>query len=140
MQQFQVPQFIDIEDRIIGPLTLRQFLYCAGAAVVGVLGWVSLHPLLFAVTALPAAGSLVAMAFVKVNGRPLPTITRNAIAYYLRPRLYLWRKQPARQVRAAAPAPSAPSSPPAGVATGLGASKLSELAWSLDIKEKVGRN
>ncbi|KKS92044.1 MAG: hypothetical protein UV69_C0039G0006, partial [Parcubacteria group bacterium GW2011_GWE2_43_12] len=26
MQQFVVPQFIDVEDKIIGPITVRQFI------------------------------------------------------------------------------------------------------------------
>ena len=29
--QFQVPQFIETEDKVVGPLTLRQFMYIAGA-------------------------------------------------------------------------------------------------------------
>ena len=29
---FSVPQFIDVEDKIIGPLTLKQFIYLAGGA------------------------------------------------------------------------------------------------------------
>ena len=32
--QFQVPQFIDVENKIIGPLSLRQFLYLAGAGLI----------------------------------------------------------------------------------------------------------
>ena len=28
--RFQVPQFIDIEDKIFGPLTFKQFVYLAG--------------------------------------------------------------------------------------------------------------
>ena len=36
--QFQVPQFIETEDKIVGPLTLKQFGYIGGAAtVVGLL-------------------------------------------------------------------------------------------------------
>ena len=30
--QFQVPQFIEIEDKIIGPFTVKQFIYLVGGA------------------------------------------------------------------------------------------------------------
>jgi hypothetical protein len=32
MKQFHVPQFIEVEDKIFGPLTLKQFLYVIGGA------------------------------------------------------------------------------------------------------------
>lgn len=137
MQRFQVPQFIMIEDRIIGPLTLRQFLYLLGAGGLILLGWTFLHITLFALLVLPSAGLFVAMAFIKVNARPLPQIMFAAINYYLKPRLYLWRQK--REKKAAAP----PALLPSGEASPLGAlptltpGKLQDLAWSLDIKEKV---
>jgi hypothetical protein len=31
--QFRVPQFIDIEDKLFGPLTFKQFIYLAGELV-----------------------------------------------------------------------------------------------------------
>ena len=37
--RFQVPQFIEVEDKIFGPLTLKQFLYTAGGAAVGFIIW-----------------------------------------------------------------------------------------------------
>ena len=35
--QFQVPQFLDVEDKIIGPFTIKQFLYLAGGVGLGYL-------------------------------------------------------------------------------------------------------
>ena len=35
--QFQVPQFIETEDKIVGPFTLRQFIYVAGAGLGSVI-------------------------------------------------------------------------------------------------------
>jgi len=37
--QYQVPQFIEVEDRIIGPLTLKQFLYLAFAGAILFVLW-----------------------------------------------------------------------------------------------------
>ncbi len=39
MQQFVVPQFIEVEDKIFGPITIRQFLILLGAFVLIFLGW-----------------------------------------------------------------------------------------------------
>ncbi len=140
MRQFQVPQFINIEDRIIGPLTLRQFLYLLGGAAVVVLGWAFLHIFLFILVVVPIAGLFAALAFVKISGRPLPTIVIAAINYYLKPRLYLWKKAPPSPSKIeAGRSPKQPPSEPTPLSIPkLTESKLSDLAWSLDIKEKLG--
>ena len=135
MQQFQVPQFINIEDRIIGPLTLKQFLYLLGAAAVALIGWSLLHFILFVLVAIPFSGLFVAMAFVKIDEQPLPTLFFSAISYYLHPRLYLWRQVPEKKKAAAVQAQKEEgllASIPK-----LSESKLNDLAWSLDIKERV---
>ena len=138
MQQFQVPQFIDIEDRIIGPLTLKQFLYLLGAAGVGILGWTFLYFALFVIFALPVAGLFAALAFLKINERPLPTVIFNAIGYYLKPRLYIWRQTPQKREKIQAPENKKDGALLAG-APKLSESKLNDIAWSLDIKESVER-
>lgn len=135
MQQYQVPQFIAVEDRIIGPLTLKQFLYLLGAAAVLVIGWSFFHVAIFAVTALPLAGFLATLAFVKVGGRPLPAVFFAAIVYYVKPRLYLWRKT--REQPRAKPEPAKPAPSLLADVQPLSASKLEDLAWSLDIKERI---
>ncbi len=135
MQQYQVPQFITIEDRIIGPLTLKQFLYLLGGGGIAVLGWSLLHPVLFFLLALPLAGLSVALAFAKINDRPLASVLFAAINFYLKPRLYLWRQsRHARPMPPSAPTPEA--SPLAGIHK-LSPSKLEDLAWSLDIKGRI---
>ena len=138
MQQFQVPQFIAIEDRIIGPVTLKQFLYLLGAAGIAILGWAFLYFARFVIFAVPAAGLFVALAFLKINERPLPTVIFNAIGYYLKPRLYIWRKIPQKRETIRTPADRKNESLLAG-APKLSESKLNDIAWSLDIKENVER-
>lgn len=138
MQQFQVPQFINIEDRIIGPLTLKQFLYLLGAAGVGIVGWSFLYFPLFVIFAVPPAGLFVALAFLKINERPLPTVIFNAIGYYLKPRLYIWRNVPQKKEPPKMPADIKDESLLAGVPK-LSESRLNDIAWSLDIKENIER-
>ena len=91
LMQFQVPQFIDVAPKIVGPLTLRQFLYLASAAVPAfILFFVLQFWLWLIVTALL---SLIALAFAfgKMNGQPLFRIGLAAFWYFWNPRFFLWR-------------------------------------------------
>jgi hypothetical protein len=92
--QFRVPQFIDIEDKVFGPFTLKQFGYMAGAAGFSFLLWV-LIPIKFIAIMLiiPVAGLFLSLAFVKFNQRPFGELLESAFAYYTNPKLYTW-KQP----------------------------------------------
>jgi hypothetical protein len=92
--QFQVPQFIDTEDKIVGPLTLRQAIYIGSAITLDFILffniklwlWFILGPLIF--------GFGIALAYVKLNGRRLTQVIVAALRYYWRPQVYVW--QPAK--------------------------------------------
>ena len=135
MHQFQVPQFITIEDKVIGPFTVKQFLYVV--AGVGIIGFTFYFFKMFVVIPVAViAGSLTAaLAFLKVNEQPFPTIVKNALFYVVRPRLYVWRQQ-APQKPAAPGAAKKPAETIKAIPK-LSESKLTDLAWSLDIKEKL---
>lgn len=137
MQQFQVPQFINIEDRIVGPFTLKQFFYLLGAAGVAIVGWIYLYIPLFVLIAAPIASLFVALAFAKVNGRPFPAVFAGAINYYLKPRLYLWRQTQEKQSTNSGEPGTKKEGSLLGAVPKLSESKLNELAWSLDIKERI---
>ncbi len=131
--QFQVPQFIEVEDKIFGPLTVRQFIYLAGAAGISFILYVLLPLFLALLLALPVILLALALAFYKVNNRPFVDVIEAAFRYTLSSRLYLWRKD----TKAPAAAPAGPP-PKAPAVPALSGSKLKDLAWSLDIKERVG--
>ena len=90
--QFKVPQFIDIEDKIIGPLTLKQFLYLMGGAGILTVLWFYLELWLFILIAIPITIIFLGLAFYKINGRPLVYLIGSLIKYLTKPKLYLWRK------------------------------------------------
>jgi len=91
--QFQVPQFIETEDKIIGPLTLRQFLYLAAAGAVGFALFFFLStPVWLLITSIFTL-IMAAFAFIKVNGRPLSVTALAALSFYWKPRLYLWERK-----------------------------------------------
>lgn len=91
MQQFQIPQFIDYEDKVIGPLTIKQFLWLlAGGAIVFVL-WVSFPLILFIILGIPIAILFLALAFYKINGRPFIIFITSSINYFIHPKMLLWK-------------------------------------------------
>src|SRR3989344_5778630 len=130
--EYQVPQFIEVEDKIVGPLTLRQFIYLAGVAGLGVILFIYLPLwLAFPLIAL-VAGASGALAFYKINGKPLIEILEAGFNYYIGAKLFLWRHQEPK-VPTHLARPTAPQAPVAA-APRLSRGKLSELAWSLDAK------
>ena len=92
--QFRVPQFIDIEDKVFGPFTLKQFGYMAGAGGLSFLIWTFIPVKIVAITLIaPVAGLFLALAFVKYNNRSFGEILESAFTYYTGAKIYTW-KQP----------------------------------------------
>ncbi len=133
--QFQVPQFIEVEDKIFGPLTFRQFIFVAGGAGSAYLLWRALPLFIAAPLIALVVGFAAALAFFKYNGRPFLHAIETAFYYSIRTKLYLWnnegRKKTARKVVAVEAQPEV-------YIPHLSNSKLHDLAWSLDIKERLG--
>ena len=68
--QFSVPQFIDVEDKIIGPFTLKQFgfIFGGGLILVGLFRFIGLSPIFF-ILGLPIAIATLFAAFGSFNGK-----------------------------------------------------------------------
>lgn len=132
--QFQVPQFIEVEDKIFGPLTFKQFLYVAGGIGLSVIAYRLLPLYMAAVVILPILGLAFALAFYRVNEKPFIEILEAAFGYATKSKLYLWKKQPLKPAEAAAKVSDTPVVEPK-----LSESRLKELAWSLDVNEKIAR-
>ena len=93
MQQFTVPQFIDVESKIIGPITTRQFLiFLATAALIGIF-YKLFDFALFLATGLPVLGLAILFAFVKVNGQPFHLFVLSLVKTLRRPNTRIWNKQ-----------------------------------------------
>lgn len=94
--QYKVPQNIDMADRIVGPLTLVQFLYLlVGGLIVytlfSTLG--SVNPTLFVLTGGPVALLTVAMTFLKIQDQPFPRFFVAFLLYLSRPKARIWHKE-----------------------------------------------
>jgi hypothetical protein len=140
--EYQVPQFIEVEDKIVGPLTFRQFVYLAGGVGLAVLAF-SFLPIIVAVLASAASvGLALALSFYKINGKTFIEMLEAGFNYYLGHKFFLWKhEEPKTPVAPLTPPPTPPAQAvPAPGAPRLSRGKLSELAWSLDLPQGGGES
>lgn len=140
--RFQVPQFIDVEDKIFGPLTLKQFIYLAGGGGLSFLLYVLLNSLVYsAVPIILVMAFSAALAFYKVNNKPFINVMESAFKYYVGSKLYIWKKEEAKQKPDSAQSAASEAKSYASVMVPkISDSKLKDLTWSLDIKESMYSN
>ncbi len=137
-----MPQFIEVEDKIVGPLTLKQFIYIAGTGGLCIVFFAYL-PIIFAILfSLPLIGFAGMLSFYKLNGKPFIEVLEAGFNYYTGAKLFLWKhkdhsiaEQHTATVAATAATKAAADSFHEKHGTPkLTRGKLSELAWSLDIR------
>ncbi len=133
--QFQVPQFIEVEDKIFGPLTATQFIYLVGGGGFAAAMWLLLPLWAAILIGAPVAALGAALAFYRINDRPLLEVLEAAFNYFMKSRLYIWEHK-----NAVAPAEQASEreNDPAKFAPAATGNRIKDLAWSLDVQEKVG--
>ncbi len=131
--RYQVPQFIEVEDKIVGPFTIKQFVYLVGGAGICFI----LYTYIYIYIALPlivaVAGLSLALAFYKVNNKPFIDFMESAFIYYTKNNLYIWKKEDKKVVQS----DQSESEKRKVFVPRLSESKLKELSWSLDINENL---
>lgn len=90
MQQFTVPQFIDVEAKVIGPITARQFLIFVTAVILSGIAYLAFDFDLFITVAVLLLVIAGIFAFFKVNGRPFHFFVLNVIQTLKKPGLRVW--------------------------------------------------
>jgi len=98
MQQFTVPQFIDVEDKIIGPITARQFIIFLIAAIIIGISYRLFDSTLFSTIGIITFLLAVVFGFLKVNGRPFHFFLLNLIQTWRRPNIRVWNNRLAKVV------------------------------------------
>jgi len=94
--RFTVPQFIEYEMKIVGPLTFRQFIFVGIAGAIGFFLYYTIGKtnfFLFVVACFILGAIAIGLAFLQIGGRSLPTILGNFLRFNLSPKIYLWRKK-----------------------------------------------
>lgn len=95
--RFTIPQFIEHEPKIVGPLTLRQFTYIGIPGGICFILYFIATPFIFYTACLVLGIIGLAFAFLKIDNIPLPTLIVNFFKYSLSPKMYLWRRKGAKK-------------------------------------------
>jgi hypothetical protein len=133
MQQFVVPQFIDVEDKIIGPITTRQFIILL---VTGLIIFILYKILLFTYFVIFDLATFAlggTLAFLRINGQPFHFFLLNFLQTSRKPKVRVWNKERTeaelREYMRFAPPPPLPPKPRKEP---LSQSKLTEVALIVD--------
>lgn len=89
--RFQVPQFIETEEKIVGPFTLKQFVFVAIGGAILFLLFFAVSPGLFIFLAIPVAVIFLGLALVKVQEMPLYMYLFHYINYLTNPKKYFYK-------------------------------------------------
>ena len=90
--RFTVPKFIEHEAKIVGPLTFKQFIFIGVAGAIGFILYFTVPFSIFLIASLIFGGGAMALAFLKIGGRSLPTILGNFLKFSISPKMFIWRK------------------------------------------------
>ncbi|MCD4761190.1 PrgI family protein [bacterium] len=91
--RFLVPQFIDAEDRIWGPITVRQFVIMLAGGLFEFLAYKLADFSLFILETILIAVFVGLFAFYKVNGAPFHIFALNFIDTFKKPKIRVWKKE-----------------------------------------------
>jgi hypothetical protein len=134
--RFQVPQFIEVEDKIFGQLTLKQFIYLAGGAGLSFTIYRIVGSLIISVLPIILILSFSAtLAFYKINNKPFIFVLEAAFKYFFSSKLYIWKKE--QNVKAQSKVDEDEKQYASIMVPKISNSKLKDLTWSLDIKESM---
>ncbi len=130
--QFRVPQFIDIEDKLFGPFTFKQFVYLVGG---GGLIYIIYRVIPFWVGIffiLPVAALTLLLTFYKINKKPFIYYLEAAIVYAISSKLYIWKQRlvkPGDKKEETLPSP-------VSIIPKTSIDSIKDLSWSLDIEDR----
>jgi len=94
--QFHIPQFIEHELKILGPLTFRQTISIWIAAAVCFVLYFTIGKLnffIFLLISIMLIGGALMLSFLKIGGQSLPTILKNFLNFNLGSKLYIWKRK-----------------------------------------------
>lgn len=128
--QFKVPQFLDIEDKIFGPFTFKQFVYLAGGAGIAYFLFKALGLLVGLIPIAIVVGLALALAFYRPNNKPFVDLVEASFRYLIQNKLYIWQQ---RKVKKQIKKEELPKLQKEENETEVNRSRIKDLSWSLDV-------
>jgi hypothetical protein len=137
--RFVVPQFIEVEDKVVGPLTFKQGAYIIGAGGVALMLLTQFGFFWAMVLGSPLYALAGALAFVKFNNRPFSAVLYSLFTYGTRKKLYLWKKtepEEHTEILSTSKDTQDVENNIEQTVRGTTQSRLKELAWALDSQQE----
>ncbi len=128
--QFKVPQFLDIEDKIFGPFTFKQFVYLAGGAGIAYFLFKALGLLVGLIPIAIVVGLALALAFYRPNNKPFVDLVEASFRYLIQNKLYIWQQ---RKIKKQIKKEELPKLQKEENETEVNRSRIKDLSWSLDV-------
>jgi hypothetical protein len=98
MLQYKIPQNVQVEDKIVAFLTLRQLIICGLGGGIAYLLYITLQPNYYFEVWLPPVAIIslltIAIAFVKINNNTFTKWVLLLIEFLANPRKRMWNKEP----------------------------------------------
>lgn len=91
--RFEVPQFIEIEDKIFGPFTWKQGIYLGGGVGLAIVLFFVAPFFITFLVGIPIALLAAALAFYPINNRPFSVLLEAMWNFYKNHRVYYWRRK-----------------------------------------------
>ena len=130
--QFRVPQFLEIEDKIFGPFTFREFVYLVGGAGLCFTVYKLLGIILGAIPIIIIGGLSLMLTFYKPNNKPFIFTLESAFKYLMQNKLYIWKKT-TKKAPKEKPKTAVEETKIQMASHKLTEERLKDLAWSLNV-------
>jgi len=100
MGQYKVPQNVESEDKIIGALTLKQFIYTVVGVMIGVASFLILRkaPVVMLIVGLPPTALFLMLGLYQRQDQPFEALFLSLVSFTAKPRRRLWIKEPIEEV------------------------------------------
>jgi len=134
MDQYTVPQFIEHEPKIVGPLTFKQFIFIGTAGAICFVFYFTTPFFIFVLATIFVMAGGAALAFLKSGGRSLPVVLKNLFFFSAAPKIYLWKHRAGLPPKIMKVAPAPKEVDKASVPTVAGKSRLNALANQIETK------
>ena len=134
MDQFTVPQFIEHEPKIVGPLTFKQLIFVGIAGAICFILYFTVPFFVFILLSIVIIPGGFALAFLKSGGRSLPVVLKNLFSFSLAPKMYLWKHKEGLPPKIMKIVPMPKEVEKASVPTVAGKSRLNVLSTQVETK------
>lgn len=100
MGQYKVPQNVEAEDKIIGALTLKQFIYTVVGVMIGLVSFLTLRktPVVMLIVGVPPTALFLMLGLYQRQGQPFEALFLSIVSFMVKPRRRLWQKEPIEEV------------------------------------------